>query len=746
MKITKIIILTFLSLIFLSNPALACGPYFDAAYLVRGSEESFLAVPEGNFIFELENITGREFHKQRRSEGAEENTVDADLDDLKKALEMTNLSLKDQRRAYRSYEDAREEIRRYLKEHAVEKEWTLYGSTFRQHERDESNSLMRFFHLNFNLDRNIPEEFRLYIEGAAAYHKYNFSKAIKIWERILLLPADKRQYKSTWASFMIAKSYLSMRRQQEAIKYFKFTRQLEKEGYKDSLDLSRETHGWQALAEYELGNYTAAINLYLEAKDVSSLNKVCSRALTLDNSQLKDMVKDDTARQVLAGWIVSHWRDSFYFSGNPEEKTTRAEAFHRALESTDIKQAIKEADRIAWIYYDMGDFEKTREWLELSGKTTALSKWINIKLLIRDGQIDQAINELQGILNTFEKNDEWNLFYHSEKQDVMRQVSTQLGVLRLSRQEYILAFEVLLKGAYWEDIAYVAEKVLTPQELEDILRQHEDADLIYDQHTGYSGRIEQASLYKSLEYLLARRYARMGDWDKAVEYMPGRFRRYWHLNEPPYGRDYEYLNMKDLTRTLSSYIRNADNKSLSPEKRAENYYQAGLLMRKYGMEITGTELDPDWFVFNGAYGYDSSIESRFAILTEERRNVYYSPDYFQDNLAEIEQRRKRMKSKRGFWEGTKDEEERVLASMPQPARRYHYRYKAADLMWMAAQLLPDNDQLKALALYKGGSYLKIRYPEEADKFYKALVNTCGETALGKEAAEIKWFPKEIDEL
>jgi hypothetical protein len=745
MKISKIIALSLFFVILLSSVASACGPWFDAAYLVRCSEEAFLSTPEGNFIFELENITGKEFYIQKESEDVKENTVDADLNDLKKALEKTDLSLKDQKRAYCSYEDARSEVQRYIEENAVAKEWKWYGGTFRQHERDERDSLYRLFHLNLHLDKNIPKEFRLYIEGAAAYHKYHFSKAIEIWKKILLLPADKRQYKSTWASFMIAKDHLSMRRQKEAIKYFNLTRQLAEEGYKDSLDLSRETYGWQALAAYEIKDYTTAINFYLKASDINSLNKVCNRALTLDNNQLKDIVKDDIARQVLAAWIVSHWWDSFYWVADPEEKKTRAEAFQKALESADIKESVKEADRIAWIYYNMGDFEKTREWLKLSGEKTALSKWIDVKLLIRDGQINQAINELQGLINTFEKNDEWNLFYHCKKQDVIRLINTQLGVLRLSRQEYIMAFDVLLKGACWEDIAYVAEKVLTPRELEDILRQYENVDLSYDQHTGYSGCIEEASLYKSLEYLLARRYARMSDWNKAIKYMPGRFERYWYINEPPYGIKHEYINLKDLTKTLSSYIQNAEDKKLHPKTRAENYYEAGLLMREYGMEITGTELDPDWFVFNGAYSYDSSLENRFAILTEERKNIYYSPNYYQNTLDEIAQRRERIKNKRGFWEGTKDEEKRVLASLPEPARRYHYRYKAADLMWKAAQLLPDNDQLKALALYKGGSYLKARYPEEADKFYKALVNTCGETALGREADELKWFPKAINE-
>ena len=62
-------------------------------------------------------------------------------------------------------------------------------------------------------------------------------------------------------------------------------------------------------------------------------------------------------------------------------------------------------------------------------------------------------------------------------------------------------------------------------------------------------------------------------------------------------------------------------------------------------------------------------------------------------------------------------------------------------MWKGAELLPDNDELKAKALCRGGTYLKVRDPKTADKFYKTLVKTCGQTELGKEAAKLKWFPK-----
>ena len=63
-------------------------------------------------------------------------------------------------------------------------------------------------------------------------------------------------------------------------------------------------------------------------------------------------------------------------------------------------------------------------------------------------------------------------------------------------------------------------------------------------------------------------------------------------------------------------------------------------------------------------------------------------------------------------------------------------------MWRSAALLPDNSPLGAQALYLGGSYIKDRDPQFADKFYKALVWRNWELPYAQKANELRWFPKE----
>ena len=83
--------------------------------------------------------------------------------------------------------------------------------------------------------------------------------------------------------------------------------------------------------------------------------------------------------------------------------------------------------------------------------------------------------------------------------------------------------------------------------------------------------------------------------------------------------------------------------------------------------------------------------------------------------------------------------------LPVPNRKDHFLYPAADLMWEAAALLPNNDVLTARALYKGGMWLRYRDPPAADRFYKALVRRNPNLAVAREADRLRWFPKEFDE-
>jgi hypothetical protein len=127
------------------------------------------------------------------------------------------------------------------------------------------------------------------------------------------------------------------------------------------------------------------------------------------------------------------------------------------------------------------------------------------------------------------------------------------------------------------------------------------------------------------------------------------------------------------------------------------------------MEILGTELEPDWFVYEGQYENESYAKARAA-------------------------------GKFQILGPAKDERERAGRTRAEPLKRFHYRYKGADLAREAAGLLPDGSEEKARILMTAGNWLEGRDPEAARPFLDALLGCCGETDIGRRAEGLNAIP------
>ena len=125
----------------------------------------------------------------------------------------------------------------------------------------------------------------------------------------------------------------------------------------------------------------------------------------------------------------------------------------------------------------------------------------------------------------------------------------------------------------------------------------------------------------------------------------------------------------------------------------------------------GTELAPDWSIHGGAYDWGLNWEDRLSHGHDTKLNA-----------------------------PTAQELERATQNRPDPDARFHYRYQAASLAWEAAKLMPDNCDETARVLCTAGTWLKLRDPDTADLFYKALVRRCRKTAIGEQADWMRWFP------
>jgi hypothetical protein len=276
------------------------------------------------------------------------------------------------------------------------------------------------------------------------------------------------------------------------------------------------------------------------------------------------------------------------------------------------------------------------------------------------------------------------------------------AVVRVAQQDYTGALDRLLRAGYWMDAAYLAEQVLTPDELKAYVDATWPADLAakYEPPVsdlgepllvgGYTSP-EPERLARDVRSLLGRRLAREGRLRDALGYvLPDR---------------------RPVLERLAGHVEAGRDRKRPAAERGRELFQAACLTRHKGMHLTGTEVEPDWTLVEGDYNV---AEWTFGSRDARRKNRL---------LRE-----------------TPGESARVKRNRVKPWRRFHYRYRAADLAWEAAGLLPSGDE-KAGMLATAGSWIEHSDPQAADRFYKQLVRCCGSTELGREADELRWFPE-----
>lgn len=158
--------------------------------------------------------------------------------------------------------------------------------------------------------------------------------------------------------------------------------------------------------------------------------------------------------------------------------------------------------------------------------------------------------------------------------------------------------------------------------------------------------------------------------------------------------------------------------------RAAALFHAGELTREYGLRLMGTEVSPDWAVFDGNFALRGADDGRLA--TPRNFGTY---DILPDATKRVLQ-------------ASEDEARRAREHLPVPYKRFHYRYVAADLMWQCAALLPNDDVDTMRALWTGGMYIQLRDPQAANRFYRSLVWRNPNMPYAQQADRRRWFPPE----
>jgi len=444
-------------------------------------------------------------------------------------------------------------------------------------------------------------------------------------------------------------------------------------------------------------------------------------------SKLKAAAQDPLLRRLVTAHILATASSppGFYPEESSNAPVNRCVRWLAIIKGTQLGK-VEDAEYLGWVAYNNGDYKSAAHWLELSKDDTPAALWLRAKLQRRAGKLADAtksmaqawqliegspgymveraelgslIQDLPGYTGWSVPTDEAQGEYRSEE-EVSRwafkeSASGDLGGLHLARGDFVPALDVLWKGGLWNDAAFVAEDVLTTNEL----KKYVDAQ----PSTAPPSKGEDYNA--KLRYLLGRRLVRDKRYSEASTYL-----------RSPYD--------KILEKYVEALKNGADPK-LSKLDRARAWFTAAWLARYDGMELMGTEVAPDGFALEGQFELTDLARQR---QTGSYKKVSYGKDG-QEKTATLPVTLK----------PSKQELQRLATNKINPDTRYRYRLIAGDLAIKAAELLPNDSQELADVVNRAGLWVKDRDEKIGNRYCQIIERRCPKTEIGRAVVAKHWF-------
>ncbi len=687
MKRASFTLIIAVSLFFKDTTGTACGPWFPRRYLERGGAE-LLARPE--FFAELElKLLAREFpvpFKAIRDEHPTQRNAERDQEDFDAALRDGSIHPPDPAAARAAHRRTREAIRQLdgLEPREID---GLPKDSF-----DEANKSV------------FPSEFADYHAGALACAQGNPDGARKAWERLLTRPAAERRYRSVSAAYMIG--VLSFGKDNtHAPKWFSMARDLAKAGFHDSNGLAAASYSCESDWYRARGDLHKAAEHALRSISAGYATRTCIRPAGNTPEELAKFAADPLLRRIVTSLLLGEHTGE---DADAEKAKAAYHAWLSALEAADIRN-FAGAERAAWMCYDSADYSGAKRWLARAPTHSVESLWLSGKIAAREGCRAESLHALSKAVRLLAGSREPELEFKEFRSDFetrSRNVPADFALAAINVADFRTALDAFLLSNHWEDAAFVAERLLTLEELRAyvVRRPWQDSfsaglsERWYEERAGVDPEKQKTM---DLRWLLARRLARAGRLAEATPFFP--------------------VNYRPAFLAYARALARGKDTRLPRDERATAFWAAALEARYHGMELLGTLCGPDWSCFNCDFEFDDPSELRLGTKPLRKRG---------DQAAEILPIALRP---------GRAERERLEKSAPTPNKRFHYRYHAADLAWTAAELLPENDQRLAEMLDLTGRWLAPRDPDAADRFYQALESRCAATEIGKRATERHWF-------
>jgi hypothetical protein len=595
------------------------------------------------------------------------------------------------------------------------------------------------------LPEEFASEFADYHRGALAYRLKDWDKARKAWEELLSRPPGERHYRTVWAAFMLGKVALKTG-SAEAVQWFQRTRDLAREGFADSLGMAADSYGWEGRSEWKQNHPGKAAKLFLIQLALGDESAIVSlKALIPDREPIEGMLnygpeseerqgwsaeqkkadeqktlfdlktaaKDPLLRRLVTAHILATESSAALSEEESWAETPRVSRCSRWLSV--IKEAhldqVEDAEYLGWVAYTDGKYQDAAHWLDLAKSDTPAACWLRAKLQRRAGKLEDAAHSMAKAwqsMQPIETYTGWAGVSGQGEDEVHREggswsfvesASGDLGALDLERATFTPAMDVLRKGGLWDDMAFVAERVLTADELKAYVDQ-------LPVQSGTPDSTDKDSAGK-LRYLLGRRLVREDRYAEAAHYLAA-----------PYDR------------VLDEYVKalkgGADEKRPRLE-RARAWFTAAWVARYDGMEIMGTEGFPDGFSFGGDFELPD--------LAKQRQSGVYQMTQYNDGKEKTTTAPIVVKT-------TKQELQRLTKNKISPEVRFHYRVIASALAMRAASFLEDNSEELADVVNTAGLWVKDRDEKIADRYYQVLEKRCPQTEIGRAAIAKHWFVDE----
>jgi hypothetical protein len=704
----------------LAGPARATGFYGPMFYLDEGGR-NLAASPEFYWELEVKRLAG-DFHppeklrrggldpdqpNEERKAGQSRVTGEADERDFAAALQAGEIKPADPAEATRQAEAARAVINR-----------TSATSTE-------------------ILPAEFPSEFADYHRGAFAYRRgpEHWEEARQAWEVLLQRPERERHYRSVWAAFMLGKIALK-RNDPAAVSWFERTREMARAGFADSLGLAADSYGWQGRSEWKQDRPEKAAPLFLTQLALGDESAIVSlKALVPGREPVEGMLNYGPEPDERSRWDAEQRRAAEERAAPELERAARDPLLRRLITAHILATAsvpeqfredqarvelnrdqrwlailqnlklteLDDAEYIGWAAYNNGDYAGAAQWLDLARKDSPAALWLRSKLQRRAGKMAEAAMSMARAWQTL-RNPElytrWNgpiqpidLAYLGPHWTFAQSAGGDLGALHLERSDFVQALETMLAGDLWNDAAFVAERILTTNELQTCVEQHPP-----DPGKGADDP------WMKLRYLLGRRFVREDHYEEASKFIPSP----WNL-------------------VLAKYVaalQVGHDKARPKRERAHALFTAGWLARHDGMELMGTEGAPDGFVDGGNFPMPD--------LARQMQFGHYEVTSYASREPQVSKRPIVLRVPAA-------EHLRLTKSKPSPDLRFHYRIIAGALALQAAELLPNDSEELADVLNRAGLWVKDVDEKIGNRSYQIIERRAAQTTIGRAAIARHWF-------